>query len=107
MDNELKELCERVYEKTRWEDSRLEWLTQPVKLPNDHTVLSCIAPLYDSDFVLTVLENSEVGSDSDNSDDGRFYAKKSGNIEFADTPLKALLKLTLAVSDTGELEKGK
>jgi hypothetical protein len=46
-------------------------------------------------WMLVKMEDCEVGSDTDNSKDGLFYAKGRNNLEFAETPEDAAGKLLL------------
>lgn len=96
--SELFELCKEVYEKTGWKPT--DW---------QHGIEDG-QPLYTSDYLLEKLPKKNIiltfdefsctwrtiyGADIFSTD--RFR----GN---ADTPLKALLKLTIALSEAGELK---
>ena len=101
--SELSELCKEVYEKTGWivGDESWEW----------HTTIDAklnsmfIAPKYYTDYLLEKLplvsvekSNNEWIAMSGRGYDGPTYGY------IADTPLLALLKLTIALSEAGELK---
>lgn len=115
MDDELFELCRQVYEATGWGDTH-QVLVKLVKhwIPNseriaewhnngDYPISASVPPLYTSDYLLEkLLPITPV----------KFYRAKNGNISLfwepiepvyedmmADTPLKALLRLTLALQE--------
>ena len=108
MDNELFELCKQVYEKTglgenlqRYEDGK------GVPYRN--------IPLYTSDYLLEKLPLRigrgcwltlcPLDSAKREWEVGYYNLTKNFNIyvRYANTPLKALLLLTLALSEAGEL----
>ena len=111
-DKELLELCKKVYEKTGWTVGDESWYwhtTTDAKLDS-----MFIAPKYYTDYLLEKLQSwfYDMGA----SDFGQFnvtmladvyIAKVRGHDgEFseqaaADTPLKALLKLTIALDKAG------
>ena len=128
MDNELFELCREVYEKTGFNDTA-KWLC----LLNDHSdtpnyevedspivadyITNGNIPLYNSDYLLEKLPNKVMydtvyGYLTLNFDDcpavlwtaqyenGGSEEPYSGE---SDTPLKSLLKLTLALHSAGQL----
>lgn len=104
--SELFELCKEVYERTEWEDDL------------DHFDAGD-TPIYNSDYLLEKLPNKiegehsigwltlspmnketwSAGYEADYIDDIDDY-----KLERSGTPLKALLKLTIALSEAGELE---
>lgn len=110
-DKELFELCKRVYEATGWTGTHHVW-------HNDTTIspVACgyeevkhavhFIPLYSSDYLLEKLPWSTVCSGPNQ---GMFGAWMNGQpkstFNEADTPLKALLKLTLALHEAGELHE--
>jgi len=124
-DQELFELCKQVYEKTGWKDTLQciwnEQVSMPDKSVVDYGIESSYkgySPLYTSDYLLEKLpaeidkkllvitngDRPHVGyAERDNygnySLDEFFYK----NAQYSDTTLKALLKLTLALSEAGEL----
>ena len=121
MDKELFELCKEVYEKTGWEDFKLNnWYIDPKK---NYQIVPFTedteAPLYTSDYLLEKLpkyiENN--GSDflmawlsMDNlGEDGWQFGYRVGAAKplikaTADTPLKALLRLVIALHKAGQLQ---
>ena len=97
MDDETLSLCKEVYKATFWEMS--EWEFGGV-------------PLYTSDYLLGKLK--EYFTYENEIDFGVYYLREINEWEAlvqdkgastADTPLKALLKLTLALHEAGELER--
>ena len=111
--SELAELCKEVYEKTGWivGDESWEWhTTTDAKLDS-----MFIAPKYYTDYLLEKLPDN--GSNGrvclEKLDDG-WHASLCSQDEYtppsyeydssADTPLLALLKLTIAISEAGELK---
>jgi len=94
MDNELHELCEEVYELTEWGDNAL----QLGHTPNHEDIF----PLYTSDYLLEKLPNGVAVSNA-NGRWGAWVVLQEDDLEEADTPLKALLKLVLALEKAGEL----
>ena len=115
---ELFELCKEVYEKTGWivGDESWEWYTT-----TDANLDSMfIAPKYYTDYLLEKL-SGYIALTSTTWDDVHVYKKDSeldyqacacyqSNVKgkliqkVADTPLKAILKLTIALSEAGELK---
>ena len=110
--SELHELCKEVYEKTGWEAPET-YKAEDGNPENDWQA-------YDTDYLLEKLpkriDNDEVNwldiyyeDDPDCWRAGYEYAKsdKWGDSYdvVADTPLKALLKLTIALSEAGELNE--
>ena len=105
-DRELFDLCQQVYEKTGWGD-----ILHVINLTGQ--VISTIsstgnATLYTSDYLLEKLLPITYSI--------QVYRRQTGLIDLmwmpqkpmyddvvSDTPLKALLKLTLALSEAGEL----
>lgn len=110
MNNELFELCKEVYKQTEWDDDSLWHKTYEDYRPD----LDISVPIYTSDYL---LEKMQITSGWKH---GRFYLEccrddingirweASYNSLRSDfptsmgrTPLKALLKLVLALNDAG------
>ncbi len=132
---ELFELCKQVYHATGWADKLNDTPQMYavgkkgkfLQIINDGTFnlgeLEYFCPLYTSDYLLEKLPSSLQPGNEPNwlsiqgmfySDPDKWYANYLdamgmgvNNMKgvFADTPLKALLKLTLALSAAGELSK--
>lgn len=129
-DTELFELCKEVYEKTEWrfrESSKSfylfggeEELTETLKVSDIDLLMkqiAFIAPLYTTDYLLEILPKNieEFGGDTfylslGYTPDGKTSVASYSNYDVdkvyqlktnADTPLKALLKLTLALHEVG------
>ncbi len=107
--SELFDLCKRVYELTSWKDtySRLDDGNHTIRNEGNEVLLgSKQAPLYTSDYLLDKLPGfTNLYKESS----GREYKAQVQYGEslrrvWADTPLKALLKLTIALSEAGELD---
>lgn len=98
-DNELFELCKQVYEATGWDYQN--------------------GAVYTSDYLLEKLPKKVEGADwsywltlspmdGESWDaDYEFEDTEPRHFEYADTPLKALLKLTLALHEAGVLVREK
>ena len=107
--SELFELCKKVYEATGWEnDGYVKYLN---KAPN-YECRYHNAPLYTSDYLLEKLPEwttvTKVGNDTGkyNASYELGYTTSLGDTYLqgtSDTPLLALLKLTIALSEAGEL----
>ena len=117
-DRELFDLCKQVYEKTGWGD-----ILQVINLSGQ--VISTISSignvtLYTSDYLLEKLprviqQNSGLSSNFFFTLEGGLTENEKWLVKYQDidegqlvaecssTPLKALLKLTLALSEAGEL----
>lgn len=112
MDTELFELCKQVYEKTGW-DSDEDLSHWQERIGGDgQTMLDVIsdepgvAPLYTSDYLLEKLPKSYKSSlfKLYRSQQNSWWAGYAPIFEQkADTALKALLKLTIALHEAGEL----
>jgi len=126
MDNKLFELCGEVWKKTEWNPSegfRNWYRSSTVTISGEYTQAIC--PRYTSDYLLEKLpDHLETTPPEDkNLKWANLYLKPDGNdwwggyidIETslspynhlygrADTPLKALLKLTIKLHDAGELK---
>ena len=115
--SELYELCKEVYKRTGWNDSRLlDFRTirmyESEELETTVTEYGLV-PLYNSDYLLEKLPPT-VKNSFDGDDDylilykksKRWYADYMGQFMRceSDTALKALLKLTIALSEAGELK---
>ena len=114
MDEELHQLCKEVYKRTGWETG--EWTNNSgdyVSHASDLIEAGIHFPLYTSDYLLGKLP-STIKNEFDGDDDYLILYKKSGSWyadymgQFlrckGDTPQKALLKLTIALSEAGELK---
>ena len=125
--DELFELCKKVYELTGWDDyGRSDWWTnnEEVIPDRDRNPTNSICPLYTSDYLLEKLPRhlnfkkqiwhllvmngdvEETNWIADYVTVGRecwLHDKELAKLTEADTPLKALLKLTLALKEAGEL----
>lgn len=124
MDKELYKLCKEVYEKTKWgyESERTtpdldSWRYSPIteqwNVVSQAVGSEC--PLYTSDYLLEKLppkkQEMHLGIIRDEWEDkdspwlaGYFdIFEGESEVETADIPLKALLKLTLALHDASEL----
>lgn len=106
MDTELFDLCKAVYEKTGWM-KYFDWHFNEdgqIKRTIEGAVFTGV-PLYTSDYLLEKLpmrtsrieDTAMLGRATDNNGWSVVYRD---NAYLADTPLKALLKLTLALEDT-------
>ncbi|NQX14252.1 hypothetical protein HQQ80_21705 [Microbacteriaceae bacterium VKM Ac-2855] len=114
-DQELFKLCKEVYEKSpAWNDtSQCIWngiVSQPDKTVVDWAIDAKYinySPLYTSDYLLGKLpKNTSVEKRYD--DCVAILDLRPGNYPIevtSDTPLKALLKLTLALHEAGDLEQ--
>lgn len=127
IDTELFDLCKKVYEKTGWDVNGDHYLLRPTKLNFDKPdklenqeshgsdykwqigkdsegmwKAKEVIPLYTSDYLLEKLPpKSYCGKNNV----GYGVAWKTGTDydQDADTPLKALLNLTLALKEAGEI----
>ena len=130
--NELFELCKQVYEATGWTDTYLRWVDteepwivnadewhRNTKCQTDLD-MSCLYPLYDSDYLLEKLPGL-IGVTSVHIDDVHTEVRKlrpgespsgatyQSNVKGlligagGDTPLQVLLKLTLKLHEEGLL----
>lgn len=123
--SELHELCKKVYELTGWIVSEYpnDWYMQ--QRVRGRAALAKAHPLYTSDYLLEKLPGL---LDIDNKTfslavqtqvappdfvalfthtsvvAGKLAGHSTRYINVADTPLKALLKLTIALSEAGELK---
>ena len=123
--SELFELCKQVYEATGWKDThgRLDDGNHTIRNEGNEVLLGTKqVPLYTSDYLLEKLPAHFYGGTiamTAETDEGptRYSFFYEDNHETAqvvhcenvrlqgwhDTPLKALLKLTIALSEAGEL----
>lgn len=106
-DTELYELCKEVYKRTKWDDYCEYWsfggeYTVDKDSMTSIEVQTAIIPLYISDYLLEKLPNDVILKKTEDGD-YRSYAPKTIPIKsiLSDTPLKALLKLTIALSEAG------
>lgn len=125
IDQELFDLCKQVYEATGWPQELN--ISQLYEYWDDHDELCVISiedsddelvPSYTSDYLLEKLpkhvdylslnQNNKLTIDSSNGEKGKWYAHywlRSRRLQVSsDTPLKALLELTIALSEAGELK---
>ena len=129
MDEELHQLCKEVYKRTGWETG--EWTNNSgdyVSHASDLIEAGIHFPLYTSDYLLEKLprylrlQRDDMDypqkfafklrastKDTNNWRAGYYNTPKKQVFQnlsidcHADTPLKALLKLTIALSEAGEL----
>ena len=113
MDNELFELCKEVYiQHPEHQDWQGEWIIitdkKELKVYKDseneeYGAFNFYSPLYTSDYLLEKLPNPSVHKLTDN---WRAFGGEQDTVATAtaDTPLKALLKLTKALAEAGELK---
>lgn len=115
--SELYELCKEVYKKTDWKPTESRWWIineyGERTLNYSPAIHNPTVPLYTSDYLLEKLPPT-VKNSFDGDDDylilykksKRWYADYMGQFIRceSDTPLKALLKLTIALSEAGELK---
>ena len=134
IDNELFELCKEVYKRfPEWNDTQNGYYfvdgREPLLYDNDVFAveeddqwwgqMAFLAPQYTSDYLLEKLAQTDgmpivfFGHDHGQTNTPRaWFAHKdvSGTLhtedsgEGADTPLKALLKLTIALDNAGQLK---
>ncbi len=116
--SELFELCKKVYELTSWKDthSRLDDGNHTIRNEGNEVLLgSKQVPLYTSDYILEKLpreirnQTIEVVAYGDHWEAAYSEARDALwdtaiKSHAADTPLLALLKLTIALSEAGELD---
>lgn len=114
MDNKLFELCKSVYEKTGWKTG--QWYENNVWEGNEKLVSTeRTYPLYTSDYILEKLpKETRFGTpqliwyarhwEACYTDAFDSLWNQELKSHAADTPLKALLKLTLALHEAGELK---
>ena len=117
MDNELFDLCKQVYEKTGWDKGRVITDNPKMSTYNETNVLGYV---YTSDYLLEKLPS--VVQDTDDkifrvitmwiNGDGSTHAgyaepyahdDKYAHSQTSDRMVNTLLKLTLALSEAGEL----
>lgn len=113
MDNELFELCKQVYESTNYDWTDVpQYLTQTGMTIVPDTNLDAITPLYTSDYLLEKLPAHYINNSylalGPSSSKWMVGYMEDHELKWlrteADTPLKALLKLTLALNDAGILK---
>jgi hypothetical protein len=133
MDTELFELCKDVYKRTGWDrytlDGRIEQYIEKAYFTIDGILQDSVVerykllkeqfvcPFYTSDYLLEKMpktlndqHSSTVGAawngitDDWQADYGGEAFDGLAMVEHSDTPLKALLKLTVALDDAGELK---
>ena len=107
MDEELFELCKEVYERfPEWEPKDrylMQFKDNPVSVWSWSNAqwMEDRTPLYTSDYLLEKLPPTVVARGESFSTATRVKANAPLIGEESDTPLKALLKLTLALDDAG------
>lgn len=121
IDQELFELCKEVYERTGWDDKSAKRRFVTREIVDDADLGGNTASFYTSDYLLEKLPR-EIPRD----ENSYFYAElyltptvgDAWNAGYRvgasfpdygcsmDTPLKALLKLVIALDDAGELQRG-
>lgn len=122
MDTELFELCKEVYKRTGWNNTQMRFVAKP--LTEDYRILHKSQLhalnesvyednliynstfLYDSDYLLEKLgeDDRHIGMFTQSVNWAASYQRTGLLIqEASNTPLKALLKLTVALDDAGEL----
>ena len=123
--SELYELCRKVYELTEWQGDFLSnwgWVQAHGEYEVDNGCTDGLPPLYTSDYLLEKLprfiikpvnvpcwltvSTAPTISGSPDAMSGASYVDGFGRGVHtcrADTPLKALLKLCLALKEAGEL----
>jgi uncharacterized membrane protein len=107
LDQELFELCKQVYEKTGWRDG-LMCIYGDLESEVQGFYYPIVAYEYTSDYLLEKLQpvKADYNLTVQYSVVGRVWKafhRNYGSPSTSDTPLKALLKLTLALSKAGEL----
>ena len=116
VDNELFELCKEVYKRTGWEQE--SGYFSPVFWRHngelDSNAIDAVCPLYTSDYLLEKLPQGIKGNYLNMFSAGitSWYAlygrtstaKDTGLYGESNSPLKALLKLTIALNEAGELK---
>jgi len=116
MDNKLYQLCKEVYERTKWDEkkdylfiedsfhaSHPEW--DEVEIAH-HDMGGKGIPLYTSDYLLEKLpRDTGLFKTILSQKEHAYFANASTRLggEYSDTPLKALLKLVLALKEAKEL----
>ena len=109
-ENELYELCKEVYKLTKWDNYCEYWsfggeYTVNKDLMTSIEVQTAIIPLYTSDYLLEKLPPTVIARGKAFSTATRIAATSKQLVGAeADTPLKSLLKLTLALHEAGELK---
>jgi len=115
-DTELFDLCQQVYKKTGWRDTD-DVMCHGKKMQSgkiDTREVHEHFPLYTSDYLLEKLPTplyidkaphqlQLIKTGDDFVAQYWFDDDNESKYEFGDTPLKALLQLTLALSEAGEL----
>ena len=112
VDTELFDLCREVYEKTKlghpitdfergivihWEDGQM------FDFPTDELdIEEYTAPLYTSDYLDDKLPNGTTVSKGKDGNYGAWIVgREEDTFEESDSPIKARLKLTIALDDAG------
>jgi hypothetical protein len=115
MDTELFELCKEVYKRTRWQPTGYfdgDYVVTQEDADAGGYDDDQLKPLYTSDYLLEKLPSKLDGNlllEADGSAADKWCAYYDSMpvkiIAFHElTPLKALLKLTIALHDAGELK---
>lgn len=121
-DNELFELCKEVYRRTQWDDTQNGYYfvdgEEPLLYDKDvfavkdfdqwWNQMAYLCPAYTSDYILEKLGRPHTSFQFEYFEDFVAVAWYNEDDVFtrrdADTPIKALLKLTIALHDAGELK---
>jgi len=119
--SELYELCKEVYERTRWEDDEIRaasWAAIHYEQYKSENLVDPMTPLYTSDYLLEKLPEW-IGKYGDMQMSRGYMKGSTGAFRFfygrdgqeasiegtGTTAVSALLKLTIALSEAGELNK--
>lgn len=108
MDQELFDLCKEVYKRTGWYGDMFGWFYTDLFSKNEYKRMrgrnGSSIPEYTSDYLLEKLPWSTVCSGPNM---GMFGAWMNGKTKEtfneADTPLKALLRLVIALHEAGDV----
>lgn len=98
-DNELFELCKEVYERTGWESKSIDTHYFAERDERGEQV-----PLYTSDYLLGKLPVVTLSSGYGGSWSATDRKIDNPIVIISSSPLKALLKLVIALDDAGEMK---
>jgi len=113
MDDETFKLCKEVYERTGDKGIQtvhtLQWIETKDDVYQDWSgkLADGSVPVYTSDYLLEKLPNTVEIKKRDSGDYSALIPSIVGALTLADTPLKALLKLTIALHESGQLSQYK
>ena len=109
--DEMFDLCRQVYEATGWKDTHDKFRANGFKVTWGFSGWRRgEVPLYNSDYLLEKLPRKNLSLMLDEISNlwratwGRDLFSSERFRGVSDTPLKALLKLTIALSEAGELD---